>query len=115
MSAQRLEITANENKLANDAAYKAWVESHSPIETDAANRARQRLRKISVAHKRKGDIKDERLPKRSLTAFTQYSQSRWQSGDFTGEPFQGVAKSIAQEWKSLTPAEKKVCPVVYLR
>ena len=85
------------------------MEAHSPIEIDAANRARQRLRRISPAHKRKTDIKDDRLPKRSGTPYTHFTKSKWASGEFAGESFADAASSIAKQWKSLSAAEKKVC------
>ncbi|KAB5536438.1 hypothetical protein GE09DRAFT_1192617 [Coniochaeta sp. 2T2.1] len=104
---ERLETEASQNRLANEAAYKAWVETHSPIEIDAANRARQRLRKISPAHKRKYDIKDDRLPKRSLTAYTMFTKARWNSGEYAGESFTDTSANIVSQWKSLSAAEKK--------
>ncbi|KAJ9144886.1 hypothetical protein NKR19_g6250 [Coniochaeta hoffmannii] len=104
---ERLEAAAHQNRLANEAAYKAWVEAHSPVEIDAANRARQRLRRISPAHKRKTDIKDSRLPKRGLTSYTYFTKSKWATGELAGESFRDAASSIAKEWKSLSAAEKK--------
>jgi hypothetical protein len=109
VNVQRLEAAAHQNRLANEAAYKAWVEAHSPVEIEAANRARQRLRRISPAHKRKAEIKDDRLPKRPLTAYSYFTKSKWATGELAGESFKDAASSIAQQWKSLTPAEKKVC------
>ena len=84
------------------------MEAHSPVEIDAANRARQRLRRISPAHKRKTDIKDSRLPKRGLTSYTYFTKSKWATGELAGESFRDAASSIAKEWKSLSAAEKKV-------
>ncbi|OIW35164.1 hypothetical protein CONLIGDRAFT_689410 [Coniochaeta ligniaria NRRL 30616] len=102
----RLEITASENKLANDAAYRAWVESHSPVEIDAANRARQRLRRLLPAHK-KGDIKDDRLPKQPASPYAAYIASRWKSGELAGESFKDASSDSASKWKSMSAAEKK--------
>lgn len=104
-----MQAAANQNKLANEAAYKSWVEGHSVQEIDAANRARRRLR---VFHKviKDGPIKDDRQPKKSATGYLLFAKSKWQSGEFSGSrPGSDTAKTIADEWNSLSAAERQVC------
>jgi hypothetical protein len=105
---QRLDATAHQNRLANAAAYKAWVESHTPIEIDAANRARRQLRKIMPSLKVRSDIKDDRLPKLPTRAFAEFVKAKWASGDLGGERSVTVSSKLGSEWKSLSAAEKKV-------
>jgi hypothetical protein len=104
---QALTTTAGQNKLANDAAYKSWVASHSDVEVFEANKARKSLNRLKASSK--GLIKDDRLPKRPATAFALYTKSRWQSGDFAGRPAPEAAKAIAQEWKGLSNEQRQVC------
>ncbi|KAK1769779.1 hypothetical protein QBC33DRAFT_531956 [Phialemonium atrogriseum] len=103
---EHLQATANQNKLANDAAYKSWVESHSPEEIADANRARKRLKRDFKATS-KGLIKDERQPKRSLSSYLLFVKSRWQSGDLTGQHPVEASKSMSGEWKALSDAERQ--------
>ncbi|KAM0283618.1 hypothetical protein ACHAQH_002396 [Verticillium albo-atrum] len=107
---ERLKEVAEKNKLANNAAYKAWVESHSPEEINAANNARNVLRR--KLNKGKGvthryPIRDERLPKRPTTVYNLFFKARWASGDFSGDVTQAT-RTIAEEYKQLGEAQRQV-------
>jgi hypothetical protein len=106
-----LRSTAESNKLANNAAYKAWVESHTPDDVSAANTARRRL--VSKYGVRVRAIRDDRQPKRPQVSFALFTKSRWGSGDLNGQPVVEALRSVAQEWKALPPSEKKVRFAVY--
>jgi hypothetical protein len=104
---QGLKGTAEQNKLANDASYRSWVESYTPEEIAEANRARSRLKRAFKASNR-GPIHDDRQPKRAVSPYILFTKTRWQSGDYAGRMPADAAKSISGEWKSLSEAEKKV-------
>ncbi|KAI0817473.1 hypothetical protein GGR55DRAFT_20478 [Xylaria sp. FL0064] len=106
---QRLKSKVEQAKASNEVNYKAWLESHSPQEIYEANLARKTLkRKYNIP---KGPVKtlpDHRLPKRPSTPFALFTKARWASGDYSGESgLASKAPAIAQEWKKLTPAERK--------
>ncbi|KAI1356506.1 hypothetical protein F5Y01DRAFT_79302 [Xylaria sp. FL0043] len=106
---QRLKSKVEQAKASNEVSYKAWLESHSPQEIYEANLARKTLkRKYNFP---KGPVKilpDHRLPKRPSTAYALFTKARWASGDYSGENgLASKAPAIAQEWKKLTPAERK--------
>ncbi|KAL0938920.1 HMG box protein [Colletotrichum truncatum] len=103
--AQRLQQTAEENKLTNNAAYKAWVESHTPQEVADANRARARLRSARGKDVPRA-IRDERQPKRPQSAYTIFTAARWANGDFAGQRANDVSRRLADEWKNLPQSEK---------
>ncbi|KAL2879990.1 hypothetical protein SGCOL_004709 [Colletotrichum sp. CLE4] len=105
--AQRLEETVEANKLANNAAYKSWVETLQPTTVVEANRARARLRNISGKQNPRA-IRDERIPKRPHNAYALFVKARFASGDYSfGE---GKARealtAVSSEWKQLSPPEK---------
>ncbi|KAI0508398.1 hypothetical protein F5B22DRAFT_404292 [Xylaria bambusicola] len=107
---QRLKSKSELAKTQNEVSYKAWVESHTPQEIFDANLARRALkRKYNIP---KGSVKlisDERWPKRPISAFTLFTKARWASGEFAGiGRASGASARIGQEWKKLTPAERKV-------
>ncbi|KAH6691614.1 hypothetical protein F5X68DRAFT_229464 [Plectosphaerella plurivora] len=105
---QSLGETAAENRLQNDANYKAWVASHTPNEINDANNARRLLRRrVAKAGSRSNIIRDERQPKRPMTPFVQFVKARWASGELTGRPTD-VAKQVAEEFRNLDPAARKV-------
>ncbi|RYO83026.1 hypothetical protein DL766_005522 [Monosporascus sp. MC13-8B] len=106
---QRLEKTAEQNKRANAVAYKAWVESLTPDQVKAANSARSLLkRKYNIPVGQAKHIKDERLPKRPLTAYSLFTRARWSTGEFAGGGgIRNMGAAIAQEWKKLPETEKK--------
>ncbi|QDS74335.1 hypothetical protein FKW77_004505 [Venturia effusa] len=107
---------ANQNKTANEKAYSAWVNSHTPEQIRVANAARNLLKRRLAAgaySTRKGmkglikKIKDERQPKRPMSAYLAFSMDRRASGDFKNITLLESAKLITDEWKALSPAETK--------
>ncbi|KAI0535733.1 hypothetical protein GGR58DRAFT_425206 [Xylaria digitata] len=107
---QRLESAAAQNKVANAATYKAWVESHSAQEIYDANLARRALkRKYNIPKGLVKLIRDDRLPKRPASAFSLFTKARWASGEYsqTSSSLAEVGAKIAQEWKNQTAAERK--------
>ncbi|TQN75400.1 Mismatch-binding protein cmb1 [Colletotrichum shisoi] len=103
---QRLEEKAQENRLANIAAYKAWVESHTPIEVAEANRARANMRRIT-GQRAPRPIRDPRQPKRSSTAFIMFVKARWDTGDFSGVDPVVANRQISEQWHALPESEKE--------
>ncbi|RFU35936.1 hypothetical protein B7463_g332, partial [Scytalidium lignicola] len=97
---------ANENKTANAAALKQWVESYTPDQIRLANNARKLLTKRTG--KKYHAISDERAPKRPRSAYLLYTADRWASGDMKGIPITETASMIHDEWKRLPANEKKV-------
>ncbi|KAI9825509.1 MAG: hypothetical protein M1826_007005 [Phylliscum demangeonii] len=103
----------NENKAANGAAYKKWVESHTVEEIQLANRARKRLRFLSkmagvkVPGGSRVRIRDVRVEaKRPRSGYVHFVMSRHASGKYKDRPMLVAAGVIAQEWKAM-PAEEK--------
>lgn len=97
------------------AAYRAWIQSKTPIEIDAANRARRRLKHLLAPTlsayclgRRFAPIKDERQPTKPRSGFTLFCSERWQSGDLDGVSVPEAGSRISAEWKALTDAERKV-------
>ncbi|OTB08856.1 hypothetical protein M426DRAFT_18925 [Hypoxylon sp. CI-4A] len=105
---QQLSNTAEQNKLKNAAQYKAWVESHTPVEINNAIKARMQLkRKYNIPTKATvKTIHDGRLPKKPVTAFTLFTKARWASGDFKGRTVPEGSAEISREWKSLPDTER---------
>ncbi|RMZ79117.1 hypothetical protein DV738_g3455, partial [Chaetothyriales sp. CBS 135597] len=107
---ERLNRIAGENKAQNEAAYKEWVQSHTPLQIKQANHARDLLRQEARKLNKKTSfprIKDERLPKLPQNQFSLFLQERFQSGDLKGQSIAEAGKRVAQEWKDLSPTEKK--------
>jgi len=105
---QRFEKIAEENARANAAAYKAWVELHSVDEINAANNARQRLKRIH--NYPKGylkTIKDERAPKHPVSSFGFFTKAKYASGDMGPGPVSSHVTAISAAWKSLSAAERQ--------
>ncbi|KAF2970937.1 hypothetical protein GQX73_g2668 [Xylaria multiplex] len=107
---QRLESAAAQNKVANAATYKAWVESHSAQDIYDANLARRALkRKYNIPKGLVKTIRDDRIPKRPASAFSLFTKARWASGEYSSvsSSITEVGSKIAQEWKNITEAERK--------
>ncbi|KAK2065781.1 hypothetical protein LY76DRAFT_585720 [Colletotrichum caudatum] len=102
---QRLQEKADENKLVNNATYKAWVESHTPQAVAQANRARMLLRNAS-GRRKPAQIHDERQPTRAVTAFGLFLKARWASGDYADLSFSDASRRAHEEWKNLSESEK---------
>ncbi|KAI0008043.1 hypothetical protein F4779DRAFT_468936 [Xylariaceae sp. FL0662B] len=104
---QRLESVAEGNKRTNAAAYKKWVESHTPEEVSRAINARRMLKKkFNYPVGQLKLIRDDRLPKKPATSFVLFTKARWASGDFAKTPVTQASKTIGQEWLKL-PAEER--------
>ncbi|MCJ1485860.1 hypothetical protein MMC06_006035 [Schaereria dolodes] len=97
---------ANENKVANAAALRAWIESHSPEEIRKANKARVHLKRLGVKGFR-NKLQDGRQVKRSIGCYGIFVKERFGSGDFMHIKFPDATKLIAAEWKTLSDAEKE--------
>jgi hypothetical protein len=104
---QELHTTAERNKLANQVAYKNWVDSYTPQEINAANNARLLLKRV-YNKKSKRQIQDPRFPKQPLTSYAAFVQARWQSGAVVGDAKVQMT-NLSAEWKKLSPEERKVC------
>ncbi|KAI1489732.1 hypothetical protein F5X96DRAFT_670398 [Biscogniauxia mediterranea] len=107
---QRLEATCEQNKISNDAAYKAWVNNHTVDEIRLANNAR-RLLKTKFTYPPKAPLKiihDERQPKRPTTAYILFAKSKWGSGTVdSSKGMPEVSRALGQEWKSLSEEARK--------
>lgn len=106
---------ANQNKAANQAAYKQWVESYTPDEIQKAQKARSRLKilvrqnsKTKISSAALGPIKDDRQVKRPSGPYILFFKERVESGDMKDIAFVDAPKLVAEEWKNLSQGEKKV-------
>ncbi|CAK7222882.1 hypothetical protein SCUCBS95973_004987 [Sporothrix curviconia] len=102
---QRLRDTADQNRAANAAEHKAWVESHTAAQVADANRARTQLNRIAKTKHRV--IQDARLPKRPTSSFSLFTKERWATGQFSGHPLADAARTLAAEWKSLPQNQRQ--------
>ncbi|KAI1345128.1 hypothetical protein F5Y15DRAFT_18227 [Xylariaceae sp. FL0016] len=104
-----IEETAENNKRANVAAHKAWVETHSPSEIQEANKARTALKKKHNFPTGKVRlIRDDRAPKRPMTAYFLFLKARYASGEYSNSGSVGsTAKALGEEWRGLSPAERQ--------
>ncbi|KAK6443381.1 hypothetical protein LTR95_000207 [Oleoguttula sp. CCFEE 5521] len=103
---------------AHQAAYKSWVQSHTPDEVKLANSARRSLRRRESSSSSGSEpaknrrtrwpaILDEREPKAAVQPYIQFSIARNASGDFKHLPLIERSKLIGEEWKALEVGEKK--------
>ena len=97
---------ANQNKAANDTAYRQWIESHTPTAIHNANLARRHLKKLGVNAPL---LQDDRQVTGLRRSYTYFYQSRMQSGDLRGLKIGEAAKLVGREWRGLSASEKKVC------
>ncbi|TLS29470.1 hypothetical protein PpBr36_00185 [Pyricularia pennisetigena] len=111
---QEYEEIAAKNKLANEVAYKAWVQSHTPAQIKAANKARSRLARVFKMKSVKKTllargIKDHRIPIAPLTAYMIFVQSKMKAASVTSptDARQNISEA-ASEWKNLSATERKV-------
>ncbi|KAL4997104.1 hypothetical protein BDV10DRAFT_96676 [Aspergillus recurvatus] len=99
---QRYIDQATANKAANEAALKAWMESHTPLQILEANNARRRLaqlqgkRRVSVIH-------DERLVKPPTSAWIYFFMEK---RDKNALVVSDMAQDVAVQWKNLPASEK---------
>ncbi|KAF2798644.1 hypothetical protein K505DRAFT_346420 [Melanomma pulvis-pyrius CBS 109.77] len=111
---------ATEKNAIRKAAYKDWVESHTPEEIRVANRARATIRrrhkaaggKTVPAHTVK--IHDEREVKAPRLPFLRFSIERRATGDFKNIAIPDASKLIGKEWHALTESEKQPYKDAYL-
>ncbi|KAH8675830.1 hypothetical protein BX600DRAFT_453653 [Xylariales sp. PMI_506] len=105
--AQKYQGRAEQNKQQNAAAYQSWVESYTPQQISDANRARNTLSTKFNLKKASRSIKDHRQPKKPTGAFAYFNKERWATGNFADRELADAARSISQEWKALSEAEKE--------
>jgi hypothetical protein len=99
------------NKEKNVAAYKRWVQSHTPLEIKQANSARRALaRKAKAAGKKTTypSIKDDRTVKQARNAYSYFFADRHASGDLKGLSIGEAGKLLGREWKELSSSEVQV-------
>ncbi|RSM10734.1 hypothetical protein CDV31_007111 [Fusarium ambrosium] len=99
-----LENRAAANREKNAANLKAWIKSHEPARIHIANQARRRLNRLTEKNYRA--LEDERLPKRPLSSYTNFTVQSWPRLGGT-DAIEG-SKNISQAWKALSPSEKAV-------
>ncbi|KAK8048796.1 hypothetical protein PG994_010526 [Apiospora phragmitis] len=106
---EELQRACEENKLKNAAAYKAWVERHTPEQIVEAQNARNLLRRKFDYPKTNSSrkIRDDRQPKSARTSWICYFRARHGSGEFNNLSSTEGLKKIAQEWKSLSTVERQ--------
>ncbi|KAF5870211.1 putative hmg box protein [Botrytis fragariae] len=104
---ERLEQIAKENKAVNSRNYKNWVESHTPAEIRTANYARHHIRRLTNRSASPRIIKDDRLVKNVTSSLFLFMRERYSSGDFANLSIAESSKKIAQEYKSLSPEQRK--------
>ncbi|CAI9633716.1 unnamed protein product [Alternaria burnsii] len=103
---------ANQEHAARQAEYKAFIHSYTPEQIKIANNARSQLRKL-LADKRKRlppytiKLVDDRQPKRASPPFPTFVRARFASGDYKNIHPTDAVKLAANEWKSLSAAEKQ--------
>ena len=99
-SLQRLHSIAEQNKIKNNQAMKAFVESYPPEDIYLANSARRHLNK-KVYKKRVPQLPDARWPKRPLSPYIMYLAEKLKG--HVGSPVGGMSR----EWKSLGTAGQR--------
>lgn len=92
--------------MANQAAFHAWIQSHSPLEILNANIARNMLKRRGVPAMHK--LPDDRQVIRARSNYTFFYRDRLDTGDFKHMVLSDAAKQISGEWNKLNEAEKEV-------
>ncbi|KAH8754650.1 hypothetical protein F5883DRAFT_431241 [Diaporthe sp. PMI_573] len=100
---ERLEETVTQNKAANAANWKTWIEIHSIKEIQEANRARRRLKREFDVRVFPLRLVDERLPKRPANNAYAYFVKAKRTGVHDGL----WSKETTEGWRALSAAEKK--------
>lgn len=83
-----------------------------------ANLARSQLRRMHATST--AQLKTKRFPAHTEKLiddrhvvrpkpYALFTKARWATGDFKNIPVPEASKLVSQEWKALSPAEKKVC------
>ncbi|KAL4766141.1 uncharacterized protein BDW70DRAFT_666 [Aspergillus foveolatus] len=99
---QRYVDQAAANKAANEAALKAWVESHTPLQILEANNARRRLAQLQ-GKRRVSIIHDDRLVKPPTSAWIYFFMEK---RDKNALVVSDMAQDVAVQWKNLPASEK---------
>ncbi|KAL5045739.1 hypothetical protein BDW71DRAFT_208005 [Aspergillus fruticulosus] len=99
---QRYVDQAAANKAANEAALKAWVESHTPLQILEANNARRRLAQLQ-GKRRVSLIHDDRLVKPPTSAWIYFFMEK---RDKNALVVSDMAQDVAVQWKNLPESEK---------
>lgn len=107
ISSQEYNHKANQNKTENSAAFKKWIESHTPEQIRIANNARMLLKK-RTGKSHGPALPDERLPKRARSDFILFAQERWASGDLKGVKVTDASTLLRKEFLALPESERKV-------
>jgi hypothetical protein len=106
---QHYNHVANQNKAVNEAEYKKWLSSYTPVEISKANAARRSLWRQSGRGKGSLNLlKDDRRPKRPTPAYIQFCQERYRSGDLKHLSLVDAGRLSGREWKELNEADKQV-------
>lgn len=100
---ERMDETVAQNKAINAGNFKTWVESHSIVEIEQANKARKRLKRDFNISAYPLKLHDDRVPKRPATnAYAYFIKAQRSAG-----PVRDLSQGMAEEWKRLSAAEKK--------
>jgi hypothetical protein len=104
---QKLRATAQQNKVANEAVLRDWIQSRTVREIYEANLARHYLRrKFGIA---KSTFDDPRYPARPVNSWAAFVKSRYHGVSEAGDLNQQTKMvKLAQEWKQLSAEERKV-------
>ncbi len=109
---QRLNIVANENRAKNDAAYRRWLQSYTPLQIKEANNARDQLKRNAKAAGKPATklqhLKDDRLVKQPANPYAMFVQDRVASGDLRGMQVSEYGRLLGREFKEMSASEKKV-------
>ncbi|KAJ5766990.1 uncharacterized protein N7511_004606 [Penicillium nucicola] len=100
---------AEQNKIANKAAFEAWLNSYTPLQIRQANNARQQLHRVEdkTRSKRWSPIPDERLVKRASTSYNLYFTERLRSSDNQHMDARERFATFAKDWAALPETEKE--------
>ncbi|KAH8693237.1 hypothetical protein BGW36DRAFT_36740 [Talaromyces proteolyticus] len=107
---EALQDQAAQNKQANERAYTAWVNSHTPLQIKEANYARKRLLALTEDRRypvKLHQIKDERQVKRPLNTFILFSTERGESGDLKHMSIQEKGRHVKAEFENMSEEEKQ--------
>ncbi|KAF2667577.1 hypothetical protein BT63DRAFT_456879 [Microthyrium microscopicum] len=115
---EELDKQAQHNKKENELDSANWILQYTPEQIKEANSARKLLRRrvVQAYPKRKAPttrnilyskLKDDRQPKRPLSAWTMYLVERRSGEAFASSTTTEALKLIAKEWKEMSVAEKK--------
>ncbi|KAJ5794199.1 High mobility group superfamily [Penicillium paradoxum] len=102
---ERLKAQAEKNRAANTAAYKAWIQSHTPLQIKEANAARRFLSRLVKKDYR--NITDDRLVKAPSSRYALYLKERLSSGEYQAQTQKEAFGAIAKTWNELAESEKE--------